>query len=132
MKIAIAFGWGRESAIMLKHLIRKKPILICCLGEEDDIDDEVARMFADSLGLDIIIIYESFSDYFEWNEMSNMDLECTLYENTILKFFQNKEKPFDVLYVGRRKNDVEERTGLKGLPDKAPKIKGVEFPLWRN
>ena len=135
-KIAIAFGWGRESAIMLENLLDKKPILIYCLGNETDVDEKVFRMFGKALGLKTIIIPsgdENFKDKFDFNEVwASKPYVLTNYTNTILRYYQNKKKPFDVLYVGRKRKDISERCKipLKCIPEEEPQEPGVRFPLW--
>jgi len=131
-KIAIAFGFGRESYLMYQKLKKQKPTLITCLGEEDDIDENVVKLFARSLGLKVYVIKnkEGFNETWDWYEDEYP--HRWHYNNSILKYFKSK-KPFDVLYVGRRKIDLLKRSDLtKKQVDsiEIDKIKNVRFPCW--
>jgi len=55
MKIAIAFGGGKESVELVKKLTSHNPLLICCLGKEDTVHRDVIRGYADNKGLSIIL-----------------------------------------------------------------------------
>jgi hypothetical protein len=129
-RVAIAFGWGRESFIMLGKYRKFKPILITCLGEKD-IDPRCSEILHKATGLRVITLRgESYNENWSFREGgSNCNIvSVESYSNTILKHFK-KRKPFDVLVVGRRRKDLIERDVYKFPPDEV-KVKGVEFPLW--
>ncbi len=130
MKIALAFGLGKESTKILKKLLKKKPILITCIGKEDTICKEMIKLFGQALKLKTIIINETFKENWEWFECDGKFMNIT-YDNTILKYFKKRKRPFDVLYVGRKRKDLIKRGKYKDkeVPKKI-NIKGVAFPLW--
>jgi len=131
MRIAIAFGGGKESLQLVEMLSDKNPLLITCFDSEDErkYKDRLQEM-ADSANLKIIFIRgDGFKENWEWDTGTDE----IKYDNTILKHYRNngEEKPFDILYVGRRAKDILKRCGvpLKDLP-KQLNIEGVRFPLW--
>ena len=129
MRIAIAFGLGKESTDMVESLIDQNPILISCLGEGDTVDPRVVQQYAKSLGLECIVIPKCFKE--DWKEIGRR------YTNTILEHFRFKKKPFDVLYVGRRKIDLVSRgfvkeTDFSMLESIRVATNGVEFPFFES
>lgn len=128
-KIAIAFGCGRESMDMLEMLIKKHPIIVCCVVPNGDLDPRMIEMFAKGLGLKCVIIPSMFSDCFSfedgiWN-----------YTNSILDYYREGHlRPFNVLYSGRMKKDYLERMGKRGgkwADTINPRsIPHMEFPFW--
>lgn len=129
--IAIAFGGGKESLQLMGMLAHSKPLLITCFapGEERKYKKRLQEM-ADSVGLKIIFIRDKdgFKENWEWDT----EIDEVKYDNTILRYYRNKKKPFDVLYVGRRAKDIVDRFD-DVLPEDLPKqvnVEGVKFPLW--
>ena len=132
MQIAIAFGFGKQSFDMLEELKHKKPILIYVDCDDYDIDVRAFSYLGKLFKLRTIIIKnkKGFQEFWQSNDYNFYPG----YSNTILRHYKRK-KPFDVLYVGRRKRDVLERSNqdywwFKEMDVK--KIKGVEFPCWEK
>lgn len=125
---------------MLEMFLKNKPILIFCYCKKYDVDIRVFEALGKCYGLKTIVIRNkdgfqecwSTSDGF-YGSFGSYDINPRPhYTNRILKYYKTHKKPFDVLYVGRRRKDLKERAKhdwwwLKKLK---PKIKGVEFPLW--
>lgn len=129
-RIAIAFGGGKESLQLMEMLRSKTPLLITCFDSKDE-EKYKKRLqeMADSAGLKIIFIKDKdgFKENWEWNTETG----SIKYNNTVLKYYKNKKKPFDILYVGRRAKDIMKRCDVpfEDLP-KQLNIKGIKFPLW--
>lgn len=140
MKIAIAFGFGKESMDMVEMFLHKKPILIFCDCERYDVDSRTFRAIGKCYGLKTIIINTKNGFQECWTASDGFfkngyDVNpYPHYSNAITRYYKKHKKPFDILYVGRRRKDLKERAKhdwwwLKKLK---PKIKGVEFPLWNK
>lgn len=137
-RIAIAFGFGKESLDMLEMLEGKNPLLITVIGPDDNLDARAARIFAKGAKKKIVILNlgKSMSDSWNFDDKQKKWRESN-YSNAILDFYKGKKKPFDVLYVGRTLKDIMVRepelySQNPGLWKTKPKLKSVEFPLWRR
>jgi hypothetical protein len=137
MKVAIAFGFGKESMDMLETLKRQgiKPLLITCIGDDDDVDPRAVKIFGKGAGLKTKLILEPCG-YKDCITVDDICDSTAHYENTITRYYKGKRKPYDVLYVGRKKNDY-----LVRELDFYPHVKNVErdlieaannmmFPYW--
>lgn len=130
--IAIAFGFGRESMLMLKQLEDKDPLLVVCIGEEDTMSPDAVDYFMVKAGFRYLVIDKGFQENWKVNEIRGA-LVTNYYTNTILQDPAFKKLKIEKLYVGRRRKDLVERypeTFDMGKPILMPKVRGVEFPLW--
>jgi len=133
-RIAIAFGFGKQSYMMLKKLLKKKPIIVTVIGEEDDLYSGTVKLFAKALGLKCIILKQKKS-FHEVYEGTQCDLNYYYYNNILVWAVKQHLCPFDVLYIGRQRSDLIKRGYFteENCPKIPPEVYGdikLEFPLW--
>ena len=138
MKTALAFGFGVESQWMREklHLEGIMPLLIVCKSYNDHLPKRIDVLLK---GEHYIVLRRKFHE--QWNIHEDFHphwFSCKNYTNTIIEWArQQTAHPFDILYLGRRLQDLLSELSFQchadapfiGAPKEAFGFK-LEFPYW--
>jgi hypothetical protein len=137
MKIALAFGFGLESLWMREILRQEKKqcLLIVCKSYKDHLPKRINVLLK---GEKYIVLRRKFEEKWEIREDYNPHrFSCTSYTNTIIEWAkQQSSRPFDILYLGRRLQDLKQDETFKECKDfvfsPPAELEGftLNFPYW--
>lgn len=136
--IALAYGFGLES-LWIREMLRKEgitPFLIVCKGPGDHTPKPINIM----LKGENFKVLRGTGFHEKWDIREDVNphrFSCNVYGNTIIEWAkQRSSRPFDILYLGRRLQDLKEDGTFKNFSDfvlRPPtEVDGftLKFPLW--
>lgn len=121
-----ACGWGRESAIILQYLLKKKIefTVVTCIGKKDSVNEYFIKTYCKLINKKCIIIKKSF--------VSQYDLDFNTRtiigeHNPIIDKFPN-----DIIISGRLFKDFKKRMNIILSTKSKPFIPNFIYPMWHN